>query len=91
MSTLNKTRSLKLKVHDHIWYAFKHVEVLQSVVPISENTNSANKVRLPPGYINSDGVSCYANAVCQCIFSYDVNAGIISTTRNGSVILSILK
>ncbi|KAG8176865.1 hypothetical protein JTE90_027169 [Oedothorax gibbosus] len=26
---------------------------------------------LPPGYANKDYVSCYANAVCQCMFSFD--------------------
>ncbi|KAG8184281.1 hypothetical protein JTE90_004608 [Oedothorax gibbosus] len=26
---------------------------------------------VPPGYANKDCVSCYANAICQCMFSFD--------------------
>ncbi|KAG8183559.1 hypothetical protein JTE90_003904 [Oedothorax gibbosus] len=26
---------------------------------------------MPPGYANKDYVSCYANSVCQCMFSFD--------------------
>lgn len=62
--------SKKKKAKDQVWYTVRKqpiAEMLKEQGAVSAVSNS----KLPPGYTNLDNVSCYANAVCQCLFSFD--------------------
>ena len=63
-------RTLKSRTKYHACYYTKYrsLEEIQDVEDIANKVNF--KEKMPPGNSNNDGVSCYANSVCQGIFCF---------------------
>ncbi|KAG8174833.1 hypothetical protein JTE90_026675 [Oedothorax gibbosus] len=46
------------------------------------------KDKLPPGFSNKDAVSCYANAICQCLLSFNA---VVKSIKNENSTIRTLK
>lgn len=79
--------SKKLKAKDQVWYTLRKLP-LAEMQKEQDVASAVPDTRLPPGYTNDEGVSCYANAICQCIFSFDC---VLSSIDAGSCTSQALK
>lgn len=68
------TRSAKCKTKDQICYSKLNNCEISSILhgqDITETKSFIPYQKIPPGYSNVDVVSCYANAICQCLFCFE--------------------